>query len=230
VWDLETGDCRSFGPVEGAGDGVIGGFTGLRFVSETELFSYGESGLHRWNLVDGSSEKLAEGTQGEMTSSPDGRRVLFTKIVNPKLLQTDLVRFHLAGDDTGVLHSHGSAVLPVAFDPTGSLVVSGDQDGVVRVGPVSGSEPHLLLGHEGQVRAVAVSPDGRWIASAGSDRTIRLWPVPEGEPFHTLPAEEVLERLRSLTNLRVVTDAESSTGYRLDFTSFQGWSVTSPQR
>ena len=42
-------------------------------------------------------------------------------------------------------------------------------DGVVRVGPASGEEPHLLLGHAGPVQTVAVSPDGSWIASASPD-------------------------------------------------------------
>ena len=35
-------------------------------------------------------------------------------------------------------------------------------------------------------------------------RLIRLWPMPEGQPFHTLPYEELLAKLRSLTNLRVI--------------------------
>jgi hypothetical protein len=44
-------------------------------------------------------------------------------------------------------------------------------------------------------------------------------------PFHTLPYEEFLERLRSLTNLRAVPDEESSTGYRIIIGSFPGWEV-----
>ena len=119
--------------------------------------------------------------------------------------------------------SHGNRVSAVALDPTGMIVVTGDADGVVRAGPITGEAPHLLFGHELAIWSVAVSPDGKWIASASQDGTIRLWPMPEGPPFHTLPYKEILERLRSLTNLRVVPDENSGTGYRVEIGPFLGW-------
>ncbi len=120
------------------------------------------------------------------------------------------------------LVSHGKGVSGVAFHPDGVTAVTASWDGTIRVGPLTGEEPHLLLGHEGMVWDVAVSPDGRWIASAGADTTVRLWPMPDGVPLHTLPYEEFLDRLRALTNLRVVED-ESGTGYDLDVSEFPGW-------
>jgi WD40 repeat protein len=102
-------------------------------------------------------------------------------------------------------------------------VVTGDVDGVVRVGPVSGEEPHLLFGHKGAVNAVAVDPKGRWVASAGVDSVVRLWPIPEGKPVHTLPRHELLDLLRELTNYRVVADSSTADGYRLEVGSFPGW-------
>jgi hypothetical protein len=35
-----------------------------------------------------------------------------------------------------------------------------------------------------------------------------------------------MERLRALTNVRVVEDGVSSTGYRLDYAPFPGWETT----
>ncbi len=104
------------------------------------------------------------------------------------------------------------------------MIVTGDIDGVVRAGPVTGGEPHLLLGHEGMVLGLAVSPDGRWIASA-TDESIRLWPMPDVSkpPLHTLPHPELMARLDALTNLRVVRDPTSSTGWTLDVGPFPGW-------
>ena len=77
--------------------------------------------------------------------------------------------------------------------------------------------------HEGPVIDLAISPDGLWIASAGRDGRVRLWPMPEGRPFHTLPYDELLDKLHALTNLRAVDDEESSTGYRLEPGPFPGW-------
>ena len=102
------------------------------------------------------------------------------------------------------------------------------QDGTVRVGPPTGEKPHLLLGHEKSVWDVAVDPTGRWIASASEDGTVRLWPMPEGQPLHTLPHEDFLERLRLLTNYRVVEDEGTQSGYRLDYEVFTGWDREPP--
>ncbi len=104
--------------------------------------------------------------------------------------------------------------------------MSGDRNGIVRLGPVTGEEPHLLFGHKGFVGGGAVHPDGAWIASAGIDGTVRLWPMPRGQPFHTLPHDEFIERLRSLTNYRVVADPETATGYRIEYGPFSGWAET----
>ena len=112
------------------------------------------------------------------------------------------------------------------LDATGEIVVTGDFTGVVRVGSVSpgeDAEPHLLYGHDLIVSSVAVSPDGQWIASGSEDGTIRLWPMPTGQPLHALPYEELLERLRSYTNLRVGPDENNDTGYRVEVGPFPGW-------
>ncbi len=135
----------------------------------------------------------------------------------------ELVRFALDGQAPKVLASHGSSVQSVALDPTDTWVATGSYDRIVRIGPVSGEEPYYFFGHEGVVWDVAFSPDGKWLASGGEDKKIRLWPAPDGTkpPFHTLPREELLSKLRALTNLRIVPD--SGTGYKVDVGPFPGW-------
>jgi len=63
--------------------------------------------------------------------------------------------------------------------------------------------------------------------SDGSDGTVRLWPMPDlsKQPLHTLPYEELIAKLKALTNLRAVPDEESHTGYTIqpDFTAYRGW-------
>jgi WD40 repeat protein len=118
-------------------------------------------------------------------------------------------------------------VYGVAIDRTGEIIATGSIDGVIRVGPASGDEPHLLIGHTGWVPAVAISPAGDWIASGGNDTTMRLWPMPDltKPPVHTLPLPELLAKLKSQTNLRVVADAAAPGGYRTEPGPFPGWAV-----
>jgi hypothetical protein len=42
-------------------------------------------------------------------------------------------------------------------------------------------------------------------------------------PIHTLRHDELIAKLRSLTNLRVVRDPESAVGWKVDLDRFPGW-------
>jgi WD40 repeat protein len=133
--------------------------------------------------------------------------------------------FDLALRATREITSHGKSVLSFALDPSGAFIVTGDKSGAVRVGPLTGGEPDLLFGHSGPVTSVAVSPDGRWIASGSDDGTIRLWPMPDMSkaPLHTLPYDELMAKLKSLTNLRAVRDPASDTGWKIEIGPLPGF-------
>jgi WD40 repeat protein len=132
--------------------------------------------------------------------------------------------------DTGEereISSHGNGLVSFALDPSGTILVTGDRNGVVRVGAADGQEPHLLFGHVGWVGTVTVSPDGSLIASGGQDGAVRLWPMPDlsKPPLHTLPHDELLAKLKSLTNLRAVPDPGSDTGWKIEVGPFPGWAT-----
>ena len=57
------------------------------------------------------------------------------------------------------------------------------------------------------------------------DTTVRLWPIPDlsKPPLHTLPYDELIAKLKTLTNLRVVRDDESTSGWKLEVGPFPGW-------
>ena len=197
----------------------------VRFLPDDDLISAAESGLLRWDIETGERTLLYEGTIFVFAAGTDGRRVL---MVEGKRTREDFGKVVLLDTETGdstPLEKFGSEVLTITCDPTASIIATGDRDGEVRVGFVDGGEPHLLMGHEGAVFALAIDPLGRWIASGGSDFTVRLWPMPDlsKPPLHTLPREELIAKLKTLTNLRVVRDPESATGWKLTHDPFPGW-------
>jgi WD40 repeat protein len=229
VLDLESGEVQVLGPPAGAGDGDKGTTIDMKFTPDGRLLSCGTYGLMRWNLEDGSGEVLArnrEWWQAEsLAATPDGRFALTTFSDYTPPAESVLTLYDLEDGSSQAITSHGQWLSSLTLDPTGKLIVTGGMDGIVRVGPMTGEEPHLLLGHEGLINWLAVSPDGLWVASASFDGTIRLWPMPDMDqpPFHTLPYEELLAKLRALTNLRVVEDEDSATGYKLEVGPFPGW-------
>jgi WD40 repeat protein/DNA-binding winged helix-turn-helix (wHTH) protein len=226
IWDVDSGkELRTLDI--GKGGEACGGETlwELAFTRGGDLLSAGSNGVGVWNVNEGTMKSLgpcAVGSWEVLGSSPKGRTVWLSDLDE----QTRLSRLFSVDLETGrfsEITSHGNGVVAVALDPTGTIAVTGDRDGVVRVGPVTGEEPHLLFGHRLAVSSVAISPDGHFVASAGEDGTIRLWPMPTGPPLHLLPYEELLRRLRTLTNLRVVADETSGTGYRVEVGPFPGW-------
>jgi len=199
----------------------------LQFSSETLILATDEDGLRQWDVETGESELLFQGMYTELSLSADGRRVLLVKVVDESRAE-EAGRAVVLELETGVatpLETHGAHVTAVALDRTGTIVATGDVDGVIRVGPLTGEQPHLLLGHESTVASLAFDPLGRYVASGAQDGTARLWPMPDlsKPPLHTLPREELIAKLKTLTNLRVVRDEESPTGWTLTHDPFPGW-------
>jgi len=65
----------------------------------------------------------------------------------------------------------------------------------------------------------------RWVASTGEDNTLRLWPMPDLDkpPLHALPHEELIAKLKSLTNLRAIRDPAAPNGWKIELNRFPGW-------
>ena len=230
VWDLASGDVQ-----------VLDTDFGQKKIN-TSYLGFADDRHLRWVAIDVPGQKswealfdVEEGTRVVVSDSPgfQGGRVYssqneFVVAVSSSADSRFREELHwksLESGESRPITTHGYDFWAVLLDPSDRWIVTGDGEGILRAGPVSGEEPHLLFGHMGSISSVDVSPDGQWIASGGADGTVRLWPVPElsEPPLHTLPHDELIAKLHSLTNLRVVEDPESSSGWKIDYAPFPGW-------
>jgi WD40 repeat protein len=200
--------------------------TDLGFTPDADLITAGRTAIRRWDLTKKTSRMIRpckKDLDTTFSMSADGDRLLVLDRTPTRLIPSSLSVYSVNENSWREIVSHGNRISAIALNRAGTIAVTGDEDGVVRAGPITGEEPHVLFGHEMKVWSVAVSADDRWIATASDDGTLRLWPMPEGQPFHTLPHSELLQRLRAMTNLRVIADHKASTGYRLEAGTFPGW-------
>ncbi|HSL18476.1 MAG TPA: WD40 repeat domain-containing protein [Methylomirabilota bacterium] len=237
ILELQTGaerilDTRPVGTVRCEETGsATEGYALPLWLPDGRLVSDGDAGLRLWDLDTGTSHVLracrkARDSGFFLLATPDSRTILRLEPAMATGETSSLEAFDIASGETRKITSHGNRLSSFARDPRGTALVTGSQDGVVRVGPLDGGEPHLLFGHTGPVWA-AVSPDGSTVAAIAEDGTLRLWPMPDlsKRPLHTLPHDELLAKLKSLTNLRAVRDPESDTGWKIEIGPFPGWAV-----
>jgi len=238
VWDLETGEVRIFEleppRIEGAqalgpATGLEHGVNTLGFTDESTLLTAGADGVLRWDLVTGSFEVV-------VPTQPDEGAAMFLSADRGTMLTLTGPLSHPLEASAVVHDLRTGASRDLDLDPdcyatsfelglAGEILAETCEDGSVRVGRIGDGVYHLLLGHGGPARVVHISPDGAWIASTGDDNTLRLWPMPDlsKPPLHTLPREELIAKLKTLTNLRVVRDEESATGWKVEVGPFPGW-------
>ncbi|QDL11904.1 hypothetical protein DP114_31965 [Brasilonema sennae CENA114] len=77
----------------------------------------------------------------------------------------------------------------VAISTDGQTIVSGGDDGAVRLWDSKGNQLPTLTGHQGAVNSVAISIDSQTIVSGGNDGTVRLWDS-KGKLLYTLTGHQ----------------------------------------
>jgi WD40 repeat protein len=75
------------------------------------------------------------------------------------------------------IRGHHGQVTSIAFSSDASQIVSGSQDGTVRIQPVASSDEQLaaIPGHDARVTQVVFSSDGTRLVSGSDDKTVRIW-------------------------------------------------------
>src|SRR5882724_5366330 len=103
---------------------------------------------------------------------------------SPGLLATVLLAFADAPQEAAApaALAHPKPVHSVVFSPDSRTLLSGGDDGNVRVWDVATRrEVRRWKGHEGGVLALALTGDGKTLATAGRDGSVRRWDVTTGK-------------------------------------------------
>ena len=157
------------------------------------------------------SEDLGPPTS-RLAYSPDGRWLAaaaqrtdtgMTTIRDVRVwdVETGLVARTLVG--------HRDAVTDLAYNPDGTLLVSGSLDGTARLWEAAtGRAAGILRTHRGPVSGVAFDPGGRRLATVGQDGTLRLWRARDAAVLKVLDvASGPLERVAFSPDGRLVAAA-----------------------
>ena len=85
------------------------------------------------------------------------------------------------------LRGHSYGVRSVAYSPDGKKIVSGSDDGTIKIRDANtGQCFQTLEGHSKSVYSVSYSPDGKKIISGSGDKTIRIWDANTGKRLKKL--------------------------------------------
>ena len=142
----------------------------------------------RWRLPEGATARLGKGSITQIAYSPNGEHLAVTGSIGIWLYDTTTYQ------EVALLTENMGPVSSVAFSPDGKTIVSGSDDGNVRLWDVlTGKHIQTFTNNANRVLSVAFSPDGNIVASGGDDTSeegpgfgIHLWNVHTGEHLKAL--------------------------------------------
>ncbi|KAK4767557.1 hypothetical protein SAY86_015307 [Trapa natans] len=135
--------------------------------------------------VSKSSDIMEEDSSNGFISSANATSVGSLRAIN----SSTSISTHTnqsSGSAPTVAKGHKESVYALAMNDTGTLLVSGGTEKVVRVwDPRSGSKTTKLKGHTDNIRALLLDSTGRFCLSGSSDSMIRLWDLGQQRCLHS---------------------------------------------
>jgi eukaryotic-like serine/threonine-protein kinase len=192
VWDAATGaqrlelrghkgdiSCAEFSP---DGRRIVTASGG--FYSRPPLSHGSDHTVRIWDAITGAELLVISSPDTRIhcaAFSPDGTKLAIATGVYEKKSGSAQVWDAVAGRCLMTLSGHKHVVFSVAWDRTGSRIITASWDGTARIWDSrSGKEVLQLWEHDGWVHRAAFCPDGSRVVTASNDKTVRVWDAVTG--------------------------------------------------
>lgn len=180
VWDLATAGVQSFRPSSST-------FWSVAFAPRGQRIATADwdGGVIIWDIALSKGKRLSQHGARTVAFSPAGTMLAIATISESVELWDLALDKHVAtlSLEAPTVPTGGAApwrMHAVAWSPRGERIVSGRQDGSVRLWDVkSGSNIGTLIENAEPVRSVAWSSDGTCVAAGDAGGLVRVWHVKE---------------------------------------------------
>lgn len=180
VWDVETGEVRSFA---GHSDSVLA--VGLTADGQRVVSGSSDGTLRVWELETRESIRTITTRSSSkvtaITFSADGKRAAFG-LANGKLEVCDLE----TGTTLRLLVGHSNRVLTVGLTADGERAVSYSAGWTLKVWEIGTADEVNTVDSSIPMKAVSVTADGRIAVSGSDDGTLTVWEVETGKELRVL--------------------------------------------